>query len=120
MREYSKDLLTCPKDTLVWVICDHYKRYTVAKLCSCCGIWSDEDGKPVYHVNEWSPYLTPAEKRKHERLDKIINAWLDENYELNHRLNSIKKHLKVDNVSDCQDAEQKQRYLKYLKESRRR
>lgn len=119
MREYSKDILSCPKDVLVWAICDNYKRYAVAKLCSCCGIWSDENGKQIERVDEWSPYLTPAEERKHERLDKTINAWLDENYEPSHKLNSIRKHLKVDNVNDCQDAELKQRYLKYLKEGRK-
>ena len=115
MREYSKDLLDCPKDVLVWVICDNYRRYAVAKLCSCCGIWSDESRKQIERVDEWAPYLTPAEKRKHERLDKIINAWLDENYEQKHKINSIRKHLNVDNISDCQSLEQKQRYLRYLK-----
>ena len=115
MREYSKDFSECPKDVLVWVICDNYKRYAVAKLCSCCGIWSDENGQQIDRVDEWSPYLTPAEERKHERLDKIINAWLDENYEQKHKINSIRKHLNVDNISDCQNLEQKQRYLRYLR-----
>ena len=115
MREYSKDLSECPKDVLVWVICDNYKRYAVAKLCSCCGIWSDENGQQIARVDEWAPYLTPAEERKHEKLDKIISAWLDENYEQKHKINSIRKHLNVDNISDCQNLEQKQRYLRYLR-----
>jgi hypothetical protein len=111
---FSMNLSECPDDVLVWVICDNYKRYKVAKHCSCCGLWSDEDGNVVENVTDWKPYEKPIVSRAHVELDKIINAWLDENYDLNHKKNSVKKHLKVDEVSECDDLELKKRYWAYL------
>ena len=114
MSEWNSDLDKCPSDKFVHVISDGYKRYKVAKHCSCCGLWSDEDGNPVYDVSDWRPYINPADDKRHKYLDKIINAWLDENYELKHKQNSVRKHLNVDNVEDCTDLPSKENYYRYL------
>ena len=47
-------------------------------------------------------------------LDKLIDAWLDEHYDLRHKQNSVRFHLGVDRVSDCDDPELKKRYWAYL------
>jgi hypothetical protein len=114
MKDWNNDLTECPEDTLVWVICDNYKRYKVAKLCSHCGIWADEDGEPVFDVTDWKPYLTPSANKANTDLDKIIDAWLDDHYDINHKQNSLRKHLNVDRVQDCMDFELKKKYWAYL------
>lgn len=54
---------------------------------------------------------------EHKQLDKIINAWLDENYDIKHKSNSIRKHLQAETVEACQDIELKKKYWNYLKNS---
>lgn len=80
-----------------------------------------DDGNTHQYVNEiiddlFSERASLREKlsSKNESLDKKINAWLDENYDAKHRLNSVRKHLCVDNVIDCKDIFAKERYWYYL------
>lgn len=48
------------------------------------------------------------------KLDKIIDAWLNGNYDFNHKKNSLRKHLGVNEVSQCDDLELKKKYWVYL------
>jgi hypothetical protein len=47
-------------------------------------------------------------------LNHQIEMWLDENYDEQHKLNSLRKHLNVDDVSKCLDPDRKKSYLEYL------
>lgn len=47
-------------------------------------------------------------------LNHQIETWLDENYDEQHKLNSLRKHLNVDDVSKCLDPDRKKSYLEYL------
>jgi hypothetical protein len=115
--EWNNDLTQCPDDKFVHVIADNYKRYKVAKHCSCCGLWSDEDGNPVFEVSDWKPYMPPVEEMEHRKLDKIIGAWLADNYDFKHAQNSIRKHLGTDKIEDCTDIYLKRKYYSYLVEN---
>jgi hypothetical protein len=47
-------------------------------------------------------------------LNHQIETWLDKNYDEQHKLNSLRKHLNVDDVSKCLDPDRKKSYLEYL------
>lgn len=114
-KHYTTDFTHCPTDTYVWVICNNYNDFRVAKLCSHCSIWSDQDGIPIDDVNEWKTYLRPSVYKKHKELDKLINNWLDENYDEKHKKFSIRKHLDgAEEVGECLDYDLKCEYYKYL------